>query len=91
LEKNYQENRYPKKRQAEEAAAAGPCGCSVNIDVAGAMTVAAGDGSGSGRDMYGMTAITRITPKMVAGTHGEGPASATASLDDDIAIITLDS
>ncbi len=46
---------------------------------------------GSGRDMYGMTAITRITPKMVAGTHGEGPASAAASLDDDIAIITLDS
>lgn len=41
--------------------------------------------------MYGMTAITRITPKMVAGTHGEGPASAAASLDDDIAIITLDS
>jgi hypothetical protein len=46
---------------------------------------------GSGRDMYGMTAITRITPKMVAGTHGEGPASAAASLDGDIAIITLDS
>ncbi len=46
---------------------------------------------GSGRDMYGMTAITRITPKMVAGTHGEGPASAAASLDGDIAIITLES
>jgi hypothetical protein len=49
LEKNYQENGYPKKRQAEEAAAAaGPCGCSVNIDVVGALTIAAGDGSGFG-------------------------------------------